>query len=134
MMLSDKKYNEIYSLVPRACVDLVVVSDKGVLMIKRDVEPYKGKWHLPGGRILFRETIENAVKRIAKKEIRCGVKVKCLIGAMEFLREVQNGSKRHSVSIVCGVEIIGKNKNGEYIKEGNIHPVHLNFLKEKNIL
>lgn len=133
MMLSKKEYNNIYSKVPRICVDLVIKSRAGVLLIKRDIQPYRNKWHLPGGRILFRETIDDAIQRIAKKEIGCSVTIKKQVGAMEFLKEVQDGNKRHSVSIVFLVEPNGIS-NGEYLRSGNIHPIHFNFLKENNIL
>lgn len=133
MILSDKEYNNIYSKVPRVCVDLVIKSKDGVLMIKRDIQPYKNKWHLPGGRVLFRETIIDAIQRIAKKEIGCHVTIKKQVGFMEFLKEVQGGNKRHSISIVFLVTA-SKMKNGAYLKSGNIHPIHYKFLKENNIL
>ncbi len=39
-----------------------------VLLIKRGIEPFKGKWALPGGFIQMQETAEEGVNRIMKKE------------------------------------------------------------------
>ena len=39
-----------------------------VLLIKRDDYPFKNKWCLPGGFVGIEETLENAAKRILKKE------------------------------------------------------------------
>lgn len=45
-------------------------SDEGisVLLIKRNIDPYKGWWALPGGLVKPTETLEQAVKRELKEE------------------------------------------------------------------
>jgi len=131
-ILTDKEYDFIYSRSPRVCVDLVLLDYEGTpLLLKRQTSPYKGKYHLPGGRIRFRETIDKAIKRIAKNEIGENVIIGSQIGFMQFMRECQNGNKRHSVSLVFMVYMISKKRNTIH---SNVHPVHLKFLKEKNIL
>lgn len=49
-------------------IDALIIRGKSVLLIKRGVEPEKGKWALPGGHIDWDETIENAVVREIKEE------------------------------------------------------------------
>ena len=133
--LSDKDYSFIYGKSTRVCVDLLIVEAGEVLMVKRDTEPYKGKWHLPGGRIRFRETIKNAIKRIAKDEIGINVFVPKLAGYMEFLREMQGGKKRHTVSFVFQVSINGFPQKGKFCDlVNNILPVHRKFLTENKYL
>ena len=39
-----------------------------ILLIKRDIEPYKDSWALPGGLVLNDETIEEAVERELQEE------------------------------------------------------------------
>jgi len=39
-----------------------------VLLIKRDLEPCKGKWALPGGYVRIHETLEEAALRELKEE------------------------------------------------------------------
>jgi 8-oxo-dGTP diphosphatase len=57
----------------KVAVDAVVfgyTSKEGLslLLIKRDVEPFKNTWALPGGLILDNESIEEAVERELKEE------------------------------------------------------------------
>ncbi|MDD5317400.1 MAG: NUDIX hydrolase [Candidatus ainarchaeum sp.] len=49
-------------------VDCVLIRGKDVLLVKRDREPWKGKWALPGGFMEFGETAEEAVIREAREE------------------------------------------------------------------
>ena len=132
--LSDKDYNFIYSNVPRICVDIIIEGIPGeILLLKRDAQPYKGKWHLPGGRIKFRESVHKAIKRIAKNELGIKVKIGSFIGFMEFPLETQNGNKRHSISLAFNCLPLNVLKNGCYKnihKEKNMHPVHFKFLRQ----
>jgi ADP-ribose pyrophosphatase YjhB (NUDIX family) len=107
--LAPKKFLNIYSKVPRLCVDLVIKSKDGVLFAKRAIEPYKGSWHLPGGTVFKKEKILDAVSRIAKDETGLAVAPNKFIGYMEFLDEVRSGVGFHSVSIVIEVKPIGNN-------------------------
>ncbi len=68
-----EEFRDIYSKVPRLTVEVVLKSDKGVLLSLRDIEPYKGFWHLPGGTVFMGEELTDAVGRVARREL--GVKV-----------------------------------------------------------
>lgn len=50
------------------CVDLIVISPSGLLLIKRGGEPHKGKWALPGGFVDINEVIRDAAVRELKEE------------------------------------------------------------------
>lgn len=135
--LSDKDYDSIYRRIPRLCVDLVIKDPKGVLLSNRQIEPYKSFWHLPGGRVRFRESLSQAITRIAREETGLKVKMDKLLGSMEFLRETQNGRKRHTVSLVfmarkLSGQIKGSRQAQEvkYFKDRpkKMHPIHSNFL------
>lgn len=47
-----------------------------VLLIKRNIDPYKGWWALPGGLVKTQETLEHAVRRELKEE--AGIEVQYL--------------------------------------------------------
>ncbi len=105
-LLTRSLYNKVYSNVPRICVDIVVKNKHGILLTKRQSkQSYEGFLHIPGGRILFRETIEGAIKRIAKKELNAKVIDSKFIGLIEFRKENENGSERHSISLVHEIKV-----------------------------
>lgn len=64
----------ISSMVPIANVDLLILNErKEILLSWRDDEYYGQGWHIPGGCIRFKETIEDRLQKTAKSEI--GTKV-----------------------------------------------------------
>jgi len=63
-----------------ACVDGVYVKDGKLLLLKRNVEPFKGYWHAVGGHVEENETLKDAVKREFKEETGLEVKVGDIIG------------------------------------------------------
>ena len=90
-----KTFEYIYERVPRICVDLVIKSPKGVLLSLRNIPPI-GYWHFPGGSILFNESPENAVQRVAKEELGVKVKIVKLLGVISFHNYIGLG---HPISI-----------------------------------
>ena len=71
--LKKTLYKKVYNVAPIFCVDITVVCGNEFLLGKRENEPEKGKWFLPGGRIYKMETFERAVIRKAKEEL--GIRV-----------------------------------------------------------
>ena len=136
--LSDDEYKFVYSRTPRLCVDLAVVGKDGVLLTLRQIPPFKNTWHFPGGRVLHKETIEDAIKRIAGKEL--GVEM-ISSKLLDFLEVPNDGPYVHSVSLVFLVKISGADniKTDEQASDAsffkklpkNIHP-HQRSVLEKH--
>ncbi len=87
--LSDQEFESIYSKVPRLCVEIVLLSGEGLVLSQRSHSSWKGQWHLPGGTVLYQESMEDAVKRIAKEELGITVKICDLLGYIEYPSEVK---------------------------------------------
>lgn len=68
MDIPKELYSKIHELMPIICVDIVVGSGDGIILIKRDTEPAKGEWWFCGGRILKGEKLKSAARRIVKRE------------------------------------------------------------------
>jgi len=142
--LTDKEYKFIFSRAPRLCLDFVIVKGGRVLLAKRAIDPYKGKWHLPGGMVRREESLVEASGRIINSELGVRPFGNRLLGFMEFPDEVnKNGLHVHSVSLVFLTKIkdekITKNDQSEEVNffqnfPKNIHPVHGKFLKENRKL
>lgn len=68
--LSGEEFLKILKIVPLSVVECVIKNDKGeILLTKRGIEPFKGQRHLVGGFISYNEKLEDAVKRVVKKEL-----------------------------------------------------------------
>jgi 8-oxo-dGTP diphosphatase len=50
------------------CVDGFFIKDNKILLVKRNVDPFKGYWHLVGGRVEDSENLREALKREYKEE------------------------------------------------------------------
>lgn len=57
------------------CVDGIYVKDGKFLLLKRNVEPFKGFWHVVGGHVEENESLKEAVKREFKEETGLDVTV-----------------------------------------------------------
>jgi len=62
-------YQQIHQLMPIICVDIIVIVEDQILLVKRGLEPMKNQWWFPGGRLYRGEKLKEAAKRILKTEI-----------------------------------------------------------------
>lgn len=116
--LPYEKYKEIYSLVPRLVVEVIVKTPEGIILTRRAIEPYRGLWHLPGGTVMFGERLEEAVKRVAEDEINLNVEITKFLGYIEYTSEIKNGGFGWTVGLAFLVYVIGgKLENGNQSSE-----------------
>jgi 8-oxo-dGTP diphosphatase len=57
------------------CVDGVYVKDAKILLLKRNVEPFKGFWHVVGGHVEENETLKEALRREFREETNLDINV-----------------------------------------------------------
>lgn len=140
--LTKKEFEEVYRKVPRLTVEVVVKTDKGIVLTKRSIPPYLGQWHIPGGTVYLGETLEQAVKRVAKEELGVKVEMEKLLGYIEYPNEKKNGGFTQPVGVAFLVRIkSGKlcgSKQGEEVKAFRNLPTQMivdqrKFLQEKQI-
>lgn len=99
--LTKSEFDSIYSRVPRLCVEIIILDhQKGVLLTKRAIEPAKGAWHTPGGTVRYQESLEEAARRIAKKELGVGVEIIKELGVIEAIFTAHYS---HDVSVAIEV-------------------------------
>lgn len=67
--ISGRLYRKILENVPIGCVDITIVADGAVLLVKRKDPPAKGKWWVPGGRVLKGEMMRDTALRKAREEV-----------------------------------------------------------------
>ncbi|MCS7131654.1 MAG: NUDIX hydrolase [Hadesarchaea archaeon] len=81
---------------PLLVVDIIISTPKGVILIRRAREPYKGRWALPGGFVKYGERVEEAAVREAEEETGLKVRLKKLVGVYS---EPNRDPRGHLVSI-----------------------------------
>lgn len=120
-MINKKLYKKIQEVIPICCVDILILNKKNeFLLLKRNNEPARGLWWIPGGRILKGELIEKAAIRKAEEETGLKVKIKKLIGVKETIfKKGVFGKNVHTVNITFlayanNNEVKMDNQNSEY--------------------
>jgi 8-oxo-dGTP diphosphatase len=81
---------------PKLMVDVVIPSERGVVLIRRGNEPFKGRWALPGGFVEVGETVEKAADREAAEETGLAVEVARLVGVYS---DPERDPRGHYVSV-----------------------------------
>jgi colanic acid biosynthesis protein WcaH len=112
MFIKDALYSKIIRSVPILCVDILISFNDKYLLVKRNDNPLKGEWWVPGGRVLIGEDCMAATKRKLNEELNFqGGNLK-LYGIYEDVFEESSLGIHpyHIVSIVYKLEI--KSING----------------------
>lgn len=97
---SAEKFKELFSQVPRICIDVVIRSQDGIVLALRSLPSWHGKWHLTGSSLFYQESVMDAIKRIAKEETGADVKYVKTLGYMEFPSTQKERGFGHDISIV----------------------------------
>ena len=106
--ISPDLYHQIITHIPIACVDIAIISNRSVLLVKRNDEPAKGQWWLPGGRVYKGEMMRDTAKRKALEEVG----LKCEVGPLIYTAETvfedgPNGIPVHSINSCFLLKIVG---------------------------
>lgn len=138
-----KEFKNIYSKVPRLCVDLIIKDTNGIILTLRKLPDYNNQWHFPGGTVYYKETISNAIQRVARDEIGISVNVEKLINFIQFESEDKEKGFGWTVSLafLCSPKegLMKPNEDASEIKSfktipKNILKEHGDFLKIHKIL
>jgi colanic acid biosynthesis protein WcaH len=80
-------YDQILRHMPIACVDVAIVYNGCVLLVRREDAPAKGEWWVPGGRVLKGETLRETARRKAREEVGLECHVGPIIHTAETIFE-----------------------------------------------
>ena len=115
---------------PRLAADIIIEFPDGeIVLVKRGVEPYKGRWAIPGGGVEIGETVEQAAVREAKEETGLDIKLTGLVGVYS---DPNRDPRGHTVSIVYHAVPVGGDMKAdtdaaEVIKTGDLFKNALAF-------
>jgi ADP-ribose pyrophosphatase YjhB (NUDIX family) len=109
---TPQEFRSIYSRVPRLSVDVLIKTPGGLVLTLREIDPYKGQWHMPGGTVLHGETLHEAVMRSAREEVGLEVEVTRPLGYIEYLSERDLGVFNQTASLVFLASVVGGELRG----------------------
>lgn len=96
---------------PRLTVDGAIVQESKILLIKRNINPFKNRWALPGGHVEYGEKVEDAAVREVLEETGLKVEIEKLFGVYS---EPGRDPRGHTVTIVYLMNVVGgKLKSGD---------------------
>lgn len=81
---------------PSLAVDIIIRINRGIVLIKRENEPFRDMWAIPGGFVKYGEKVEDAAIREAEEETGLEVSLETLVG---IYSDPQRDPREHVVSI-----------------------------------
>jgi mutator protein MutT len=104
-----------YPRHPMVGVGALIEKNGSVLLVKREHEPGKGRWSLPGGLVNLGEKIDDAIKREVEEEVGLKVDVIKIADVFDSIEYDDKGRVRfHYVIVGFMVKVIkGKVRGSE---------------------
>ena len=132
-----------YPTHPIPGVGAIVVGDNGILLVRRDKDPGKGLFAIPGGIIEVGETQEDAIVREVKEETGIAIELIEMVGTYDLITyDSDNKIKFHFVLIhylarALSTSIRPESPDGEVkwflfddLNKEEIHPQIVKLLKD----
>jgi colanic acid biosynthesis protein WcaH len=108
-----------WSVIPT--FDLILeYGDKGVILLKRTITPYKDVWAFPGLRMYKGETIEDTIIRIAKAELGITINPTQRIILGQYTAQFDTDNERQDISTGFLIRLTGAEElafNKEHFSE-----------------
>jgi len=135
MYIEQSKYNEILKIMPITCVDVCIVKDNKIFLAKRNNEPCKGQFYIPGGRVIKNEELKDTAHRKALEETGLDCYILKMINVETTIYTTGiNQIPTHNINICFKAtiktgNIVLNSENSEYIwvtkeesKKYDLHP------------
>ena len=105
-MIKTEHYDFIIENIPVVTVDMLIMKDNEILLLKRNNKPLKNIYYTPGGRVLKNECLNDAIKRKMKDELSLNFNISEPLGIME---EFFKTPDRHNINVLYYCELLEKN-------------------------
>ena len=119
---------------PYVGVGVIVFRDQEVLLVKRNKDPNKGHWSIPGGRQMLGETVAEAAQRELLEETGVKVAPLLLVDVVDAIITDAEGKIKFHYTLVdyMGHWYSGDSRAGDDAQE--VRWVHLNELSSYSLL
>lgn len=122
--LPQDVFNFVASVTPMINVDLLVRDDDGKVLLAWRDDKYSGyRWHIPGGIIRFKESIEHRIHQVALNELKTDISWNGkILDINEIITPQQERGHFISLLVECkpDYEKIKITNNLNLIKEGDL--------------
>ena len=99
--LPDEVFFYISRMTPLVNVDLLIKDENGRTLLSWRDDKYSGKgWHVPGGIVRFKETLETRIKKVAETEIGADISFDPIPMALNQFIHPEFDARNHFVSIL----------------------------------
>ncbi len=101
--IPDEEFAGFIERMPEVCVEVVLRTDRGVLLARRTNEPAKDEWFWPGSRLYKGETLDDAAHRVAAEELGIEVDLEGRLGVYGHFWDTSplpGSPSRHTVNVV----------------------------------
>jgi ADP-ribose pyrophosphatase YjhB (NUDIX family) len=105
---------------PASASCAVVVRDRSVCLVKRNIEPYRGHWTLPAGYQEYFETAEDAAIRETREE--CGLEIE-ILGLLGVMYTTDDARKRANLTVYLARPIGGSLGPGDDAQDAGFFEV-----------
>jgi len=134
--IPEELYNQIKRVIPIPNVNIIVISGESILFLKRQIEPLKGYWLFPAGRIEKGETPQEAAARELKEETGIIAEELVDIGTFCYFHKERQDIATTYIAKVSSKEVKLDFEHSEYkwlpkgVMPRPIHEVTLNQIME----
>jgi len=119
---------------PYVGVGMIIFRDQEVLLVKRNKDPNKGHWSIPGGRQMLGETVAEAAQRELLEETGVKVDPLLLVDVVDAIIPDAEGKIKYHYTLVdyMGHWYSGDSRAGDDAQE--VRWAHLNELSSYSLL
>ena len=106
--LPDEVFYYISSTTPLINVDLMIKDECGRILLSWRDDQYSGKgWHIPGGIIRFKETIEERIYQVSINEVGCVVEYDPVPLTVKQVIHKDRNKRAHFISLLFNCRLPG---------------------------
>jgi len=94
----------VTTITPMVNVDLLIKDEKQRTLLAWRDDPHCGRgWHVPGGIVRFRETLEARIQKVAETELGCAVNYDLKPIAINEIIKAERTVRGHFISLWFGL-------------------------------
>jgi len=106
--LPDEVFYYISSMTPLINVDLLIKDENGRILLAWRDDIYSGTgWHIPGGIIRFKETIEERIEQVALREVGKAVRYDPVPLTVKQVIHHNREKRAHFISLLYNCQLEG---------------------------